>query len=304
MCETRTKSGIAAVVGRANVGKSTLINRMMAEKVSIVSPVPQTTRNQVRAVLTDTRGQLVVLDTPGMHRAEHDLGRIMNRAARKSTEGTDVVLLVLDGTTAPREEDIGWMRRLSAAGGPAWVVAENKSDMGTPHRDAYEAALAEVIGERGDDATRPLAWVSVSAATGDGVDALVGRLFDLLPEGAPLFDEDILTDFPRNWTIADVVREKLYGHLHDEIPHCVAVAVDKVEETDRGLFVDVEIYVDRPSQKGIVIGRKGRLLKNVTREAEQELSAMFDQPVKLHPWVKIERHWARNFWLLKKMGYG
>lgn len=301
MTDELKKSGIAAVVGRANVGKSTLMNRIVEDKVSIVSPVAQTTRNLIRAILSDERGQLVVLDTPGVHRAEHDLGKIMNRSARKAIEGADVVLLLLDRSNVPRDEDVGWMRRLGAAGIP-WVVAFNKCDLPADHSEEYREQWRTIDAEDGVT-VGPVEWRMTSASGGDGVAELVDCLFSRLPVGPPLFSEDLLTDFPRNWTIADVVREKLYARLRDELPHRVAVCVDKVTEKADGWDVDALIYVDRPSQKGIVIGHKGRLLKTINREAVADLDEMFDCSIKLHLWVKVEKNWARNHWILQKMGY-
>jgi GTP-binding protein Era len=295
------RSGIVAVVGRANVGKSTLINRMVGEKVSIVSPIAQTTRNLIRAILADKRGQVVFLDTPGVHKASYDLGRIMNRAARKSTAGSDLVLLVINVSEAPGEEDAGWISRLTRGEVP-WAIVANQVDLGARANGRFRTLVADSVSAAGGDVVQPR-WFEVSAKTGDGVEALVDALFETMPVGPALFPEDILTDFPRNWAIADVVREKFYAHLKDELPHAVAVEVDKVQEEGDKLLVDVLIYVNKPSQKGIVIGHRGRLMKLVKREAEVDLSEMFDCQVKLHPWVKVHKDWAKNPWILEKLGY-
>lgn len=292
---------MVAVVGRANVGKSTLVNRLLGEKVSIVSPVAQTTRNLVRGILTEPRGQVVFLDTPGMHKATHDLGRIMNRTARMSIEGADAVMLVLDAAHPPRDEDRGWMGKLAAHTAPVFLVF-NKIDRGTAAIPAHLAEWQQAAAAAAGTPVEPVR-AEVSAAAGTGVDALLDALFARIPPGPPLFPDDILTDFPRKWTIADVVREKLFMRLDDELPHAVAARVERIDEASDRWTVDVTILVNRPSQKAIVIGGKGRNLRAIRRIAEPELSAMYGHPVTLNLWVKVEKDWAKNHWILKQLGY-
>lgn len=300
--EAELRAGIVAVVGATNVGKSTLVNALVGEKVSIVSPVVQTTRNMVRAIGTEPRGQLVFIDTPGVHKAQFDLGRMMNKMARGAAEGVDVVLFVMDAARPPRDEDEGWMRRLLRPDAEALVVAVlNKSDLAPDHVAAYRDRWAAVAEEKGTD--RQPHWCSVSGRTGEGMAALQTRLFALVPPGPHLFPADIVTDYPRKLNIADVVREKYACHLHDELPHALAVWVETIEEKDARWVAQGTVYVDRHSQKGIVLGAKGRLLKRVTHEAEQELAEMYGHRVKLKLWVKVEKDWRRNFWMLKKLGY-
>lgn len=293
-------SGIVALIGRANVGKSSLMNRLLGEKVAIVSPVAQTTRNLIRGILSDERGQLVILDTPGVHKASHDLGRIMNRSARLSVEGADIALLVLDGSSRVRDEDEGWLRRLARANTP-FAVALNKADLGASCESAYHECWDAI--QRELAVTSTPAWFPVSATTGFGVAELADALFALLPAGPPLFPDDVLTDFPRKWTIADLIREKLFALLRDELPHAVAVQTDEIEEDGERWTIRATVLVDRPSQKGIVIGDKGRLLRKVTRQAEAELQAMYEKDITLQLWVKVEPNWARNHWILKQLGY-
>ncbi|MDT8389105.1 MAG: GTPase Era [Lentisphaeria bacterium] len=298
----KIKSGIIAIVGRANVGKSTLLNGILEEKVSIVSDVAQTTRNLIRAVLTEPRGQLVFLDTPGVHRATYDLGKMMNRMARSSVEGADVVMLVLDGSERPFEEDDGWMRKIAKQALPA-VIVLNKIDLGTPYADEYRAQW-EDISRKNPDHCAAVPWFDISAANHDGVAELVQALFDRVPLGPPLFSEDVLTDFPRKLAMGDVIREKLFHELHDELPHAIAVGVNHIDESpETGWLAHADIYVNRPSQKGIVIGQKGRLLRKIKRLAEKDISDMYDVPVTLELWVKVEKDWAKNFWILRQLGY-
>jgi len=251
----------------------------------------------------------------------------MNRVARTAIEGSDVALLVLDSSCAPRDEDLGWMKRLQREGLPV-VIVLNKSDLGgagaAAHRAAWEAAgksdPEQPSTDAGPDAGRPAGtarvdpgapagprpaavWHEVSALSGAGVPELVTLLFGLTPEGPLLFPADVLTDFPRKLAMADVVREKLFADLRDELPHAVAVWIEDVREEEGALRVLTHIYVQKYSQKGIIIGEKGRQLRKVRRAAEKELSEIYEKPVTIELWVKVEKKWDRNFWLLKKFGY-
>lgn len=295
-----SRAGLVAVVGRANVGKSTLLNRVFDEKVSIVSPVAQTTRNVVRAILTEPRGQLAFLDTPGVHKASYDLGRMMNRLARAAVEGVDVVLLMLDASQRPHEEDEGWMQKILREPTPC-VAVLGKTDLGARFERDYKSLWEKLAQEKG--VQKNADWMRVSGLTGDGVPALLNRLFELVPEGPHLFPDDVLTDFPRKLAIGDVVREKFYAYLKDELPHSVAVEIEEIEEDESGWRAQGTVLVEKSSQKGIVIGEKGRLLKKVGKEAEKELAEMFGHPVTLDLWVKVVEKWTRNYFILKRLGY-
>lgn len=285
-------TALVAVVGRANAGKSTLVNALVGEKVSIVSAVAQTTRSRVRAILTEPRGQLVFLDTPGVHKATHDLGKVMNRAARASVEGVDIVLLVLDASRPLREEDVGWIKRLGRGETPV-VVALNKADLGAAHAPDGGSAWEKP----------PAARVAVSGLTGQGTGELLEALFKLAPPGPPLFPDNVVTDYPRKLIIADTVREKYFQLLKEELPHALAVEVERLEEGPDGWVAEGTIFVQKSSQKGIVLGAKGRLLKRVQAAAEKELAEIYGHPVTLYLWVKVDPNWSRNFWMLKRLGY-
>jgi GTP-binding protein Era len=294
------RSGMIAVVGRANVGKSTLVNAALGEKVSIVSPVAQTTRNLIRGVLTEARGQLVFLDTPGVHKAESDLGRIMNRTARSATDGADIILLVLDGSTRPVAEDEGWMRRLYKA--PEAIVAIlNKTDQNTSFHQDYESLWADIGKEK--DLEKPIEWMSSAAKNGVGIDTLVNRLFEAVPPGPLLFPEEMLSDFPRKLAIADIIREQYFQVLQQELPHSMAVWIEKIDEAEDGWNISSVIYVNRSSQKAIVLGKKGRLIKRVRHQAEKEVSEIYEIPIRIHLWVKVEKDWGKNFWIMRNLGY-
>ncbi len=289
-----------AVVGRASVGKSTLVNRFLGEKVSIISPVAQTTRTLIRGILTEPRGQLVFLDTPGVHRATYDLGRIMNRIARASIEGVDVVMLVLDASEKPGLEDDGWIRRLLQVETPV-VAVLNKTDMKSDCSKLYLSLWHDIAHEKssGKEAT----WMPASGLTGHGIKPLLDLLFTIVPQGPLLFPEDVLTDHPRKLNMADIVREKYFAVLHDELPHALAVEIEEIDESPERWSVRGTIFVQKNSQKGIVLGHKGRLIRQVKAEAETELAEMYGHPVSLDLWVKVSKDWPKNYWMLKRLGY-
>jgi len=201
------RAGVVAVVGRTNVGKSTLLNALLGEKVSIVSDTVQTTRNVIRAILTEERGQLVFLDTPGVHKAEGDLGRNLNKMARSAIGGADAVLLVLDASSKMWQEDEGWMRRLMKDDTPC-VILLNKTDLGTEYLESYKECWRDVAAEKG--CSLEPTWIEGSALTGGGLPELSAALFAQVPEGPHLFPEEILTDYPRKLNMADVIREKYF----------------------------------------------------------------------------------------------
>ena len=305
------KAAMVGVVGRTNAGKSTIVNQMVGEKVSIVSPVEQTTRNTIRGIVEDPRGQLVLLDTPGLHKAVGPLGKLLNGMARASSAGVDILLVVFDAAHEPQLEDEGWMSRVARERPEKVVFALNKCDRSPFYETMFRDAWKNVDRREGAAETfaaRPAppepVWITCCGIRKGGCDALMDALFDLAEPGPALFPEDVVTDYPRKLAIADVVREKLLQRLRDEVPHEVGVAVkDLYEDRKRGWDVAVTIYVNRPSQKGIVIGPRGSLLKAVRQSAEPELSDMFGVKVRLELWVKVEPNWMKNGRLLAEMGY-
>jgi GTP-binding protein Era len=224
----------------------------------------------------------------------------MNRMARVSVEGVDAVSLVLDASREPQLEDDGWMRRLLFADTPC-VFILNKSDIRCYHQKFQDLWLA--IQKEKEHAKDNVIWCSVSAATGDGVPALVDTLFEHLPVGPLLFDEETITDHPRKIAVADIVREKYFALLDAEMPHNIGIRVDDIIDKGGLWSVEATVFVHQPSQKGIVIGNKGRMLRAVKRRAEPELSELFGVDVRLNLWVKIEKNWDQKYFLLKQMGY-
>ncbi|MCC5847158.1 MAG: GTPase Era [Verrucomicrobia bacterium] len=300
--ETFTKkAGMIAVVGAANAGKSSLINRMMDEKISIVSPVAQTTRNLVRAIHTEERGQVVFLDTPGVHRGKKALNKQMNKVARGATEGTDAVMLVIDRASAPALEVDGWMRKLRQPEIPPVLIVLNKCDCHDNHEKEIRDLFATIAAEL-PEGPEP-EWHVTSAETGAGVDELLSRLFAHSPVGPALFPEDIVSDFPRKLAIGDVIREKYFMRLHQELPHSLAVWVEHLQETPGEWKIEAHVYVLQNSQKGMVIGNKGRLMKEVRGEAASEIAEIYGVRVKLTLVIKVLKDWDKNFWILRKLGY-
>ncbi len=293
------KVAVVGVVGRTNAGKSTLVNQLVGEKVSIVSPVEQTTRNTVRGIVADPRGQLVLLDTPGLHKAVGQLGVLLNRMARRSAAGVDILCVVFDAAEAPQLEDVGWMQRVAKERPEHLVFVLNKADRNPFYETMFRDAWAEA---KGDSPVEPV-WVKSISTTPGGGKSVLDALFDFAEEGEPLFPEDIVTDYPRKLTIADIIREKYLAKLHQELPHELGIIVKRIKEDTNRWDVEVDIIVNRNSQKPIVIGKGAETIKYVRKCAERELKDIFGVKVAMELWVKVEPHWMKNEKLLIEMGY-
>ena len=302
------KVAIVGIVGRTNAGKSTLVNQLVGEKVSIVSPVEQTTRNTVRGIVADPRGQLVLLDTPGLHKAVGTLGTLLNRMARRSAAGTDITCIVFDASQEPQLEDVGWMQRV-AKGTPEKVLfVLNKADRKPFFRRMFEDAWKETLANRPvtvspQGAAAEPVWVECSALSVEGAKPVMDALFAFAEEGEPLFPDDVVTDYPRKLAIADVIREKFLAKLHQELPHELGVFVKDISESKGRWEVSADVLVNRPSQKPIVIGRSAQTIKFARKNAEKEISEMFGVKVSLELWVRVEPNWMKNSKLLSDMGY-
>jgi GTP-binding protein Era len=294
------RSGFVTIVGRPNVGKSTLLNAMVGRKVSIVSDKPQTTRTQVRGVRTTDDSQLVFLDTPGVHRPRTLLGERGNERALATLQEVDVVCFVIEANAPIGPGDRFVAERLHAVDTPV-VLALNKVDAAT--HDEVGEHLAVASSELGDFA----AYVPVSARTADGVDLLVGELEARLPEGPHYYPDDVVTDQPESFLAAELLREQLLAVAREELPHSIAVNTEDIEErrTSSGeplLAVRVIVRVERESQKGIVIGKGGAVLKAAGTAARRELEALLGMRVHLETRVKVEPDWQRRAGALDRLG--
>ena len=290
------KTGYASLVGRPNAGKSTLLNRMIGEKIAIVSDKPQTTRNRILAVKNYPDGQIAFVDTPGIHRPLHRLNVRMVDTAVDTFREVDVISLVFDASTKPGHGDEYVARLLKDVRTPT-VLVLNKIDL------VSKARLLPLI-EQAQQWHDFAAIVPVSAATGDGIDRLERVLLDQLPEGEPGFPDDYLTDQPERVLVAETVREKVLQHTRDELPFSTAVIVDEFndEERERLLRVFCTIFVETESQKPIVIGRGGEMIKRIGTEARQDLEAFFGTRIFLDLRVKVNPQWRDNDRVLDEIG--
>ncbi len=291
------RSGFVPVVGRPNVGKSTLVNALVGEKVAITSVRPQTTRNTIRGVLDlpDVDAQIVFVDTPGLHKPRTALGERLNRLVYGSLAESDAVVFVLDATEKVGPGDRRIATRLAASAAPT-IIAVNKIDRAG--HDRVGERLLEAAGWEFD------AYVPVSAVEGAGLETLVGELVTRLPEGPRYFPPGMRTDQPDELLAAELVREKYLARLRDELPHSLAVAVEEIATRDSGLvYISATVYVERNSQKGMVIGKGGELLRTVGAEARPELERVFGARVYLDLRVKVERDWQRRDQLLDRLGF-
>lgn len=296
MPDTPFRSGFVAIIGRPNVGKSTLLNQVLGEKVVITSDKPQTTRNRVQGIHNLPGAQIVFIDTPGMHNARSRLNQFMMEAAVSSVKGVDVVLLLVDASTFSGNPDDLLLGVLEGISVPV-VLALNKIDL------LPKEKLLKVIAAHAD--VYPFREiVPVSAAAGDGVALLVQLLSALLPEGVPYFPDDILTDLPERFIVAEMIREKVFRLTHDEVPYATAVTIESFKERADGLVsISAVITVERDSQKGIIIGKKGEMLKKIGRQARQEIEQLLDARVFLELFVKVSKDWRENRQMMKELGY-
>lgn len=289
------RAGFVAVVGRPNVGKSTLINALVGSKVSIVTAKPQTTRHRILGVLTTVSAQIILVDTPGLHRSGGKaMNRVMNRAALNALLDANLVLFVIEAHRWA-DEDADVLARIRNAGRPAIAVL-NKVDTVHP-KEAILAALQRLSERFEFDEMIP-----VSAKDGTNLDVLVEQLPRYLPSSPPLFPEDMRTDKSHEFQAAEVIREKLTLMLHQELPYGLTVQVERFVSAKGHIAIDAVIWVERDSQKGIVVGKGGSLLKKVGREARLELKKALGAPVHLGLWVKVKQNWADNEKDLQALG--
>lgn len=289
------KSGFVAVIGRPNVGKSTLINKIIGQKIAITSDKPQTTRSRIQCILTQDDAQIIFLDTPGIHKPKFKLGEYMLKAAEGTLKEVDAIFFVIDATEKFAGGEKYILERLSATTKPVILVV-NKVDL--IEREKILPIIADYSARREFAAVVP-----ISATEGTNVDALITEAKNFLPEGVQYYPADMVTDQPERLIIAELIREKILHATQDEIPHSVAVDLEEFTERDNGaIFIRATIYVERDSQKGILIGKRGAMLKQVGAAARPEIEMLLGTKIFLDLWVKVKRDWRNSVGALQSFG--
>lgn len=289
------KSGFVSLIGRPNVGKSTLMNSLIGQKIAITSNKPQTTRNRIQTVYTDERGQIVFLDTPGIHKAKNKLGNYMVNAAQRTISEVDVILWLVEPTTYIGAGERHIIEQLKKTNTPVILVINKidtvKKDEILAFIEAYrhELDFAEVV--------------PVSALKKKNTEVLIECILKYLPYGMPFYDEDTVTDQPQRQIAAELIREKVLRSIDEEIPHGVAVAIDSMKWNRNVCHIDATIVCERDSHKGIIIGKQGSMLKKIGTLARREIEDMLECQVNLQLWVKVKKDWRDSDFLLKNFGY-
>lgn len=289
------KSGFVALIGRPNVGKSTLLNYLVGQKVAIMSPQPQTTRNKISGIYTDDQEQIVFIDTPGIHKPKNKLDDFMDKSSYSALDEVDVVLFMVEPEPAGKGDQY-IAELLKKIKKPVFLVI-NKIDK--VHPDEL-LSIIDSYKNLGDFAE----IVPISASQGNNVSELIKTIAKYLPEGPQFYDADQLTDRPEYFIVAELIREQVLKLTHEEVPHATAVVVDRMRDHEGGkLQVEATIYVERPGQKGIIIGKKGQMLKQIGIAARQEIEALLGEKVNLSLWVKVQKNWRSDPAFLKSIGY-
>ncbi|NLC06743.1 MAG: GTPase Era [Syntrophomonadaceae bacterium] len=291
-----TRSGFASIIGRPNVGKSTLINYLIGHKIAIISDKPQTTRNQIRGIFTTERGQVVFIDTPGIHKPRHKLGEYMVGAAQRTLQEVDLILYVVDASAAFGTGEQYILDQLAKVQTPVFLVINkidlvNRGDL-LPLIESYrnKRDFAEII--------------PISAITGENLDRLSQVIFDYLPEGPYYYPTDMISDQPERFVMAELIREKVLLLTREEIPHSIAVEIEEIQpRPNEVIYVRAVVYVERDSQKGILIGKQGKMLKEVGRLAREDIQNLLGNQVFLDIWVKVKKDWRNNPSSLRNFGY-
>ncbi len=289
------KSGFAAIIGMPNVGKSTLLNLIAGQKIAIISNKPQTTRNKILAIHTTDDYQIVFTDTPGIHRPHNKLGEFMVKVANESMNEMDVVLFVVDATRPINEMEKEIALNIDKTGVPAILVI-NKVD--AVKKEDLLPIIADYSSLHEFSSIIPL-----SAKTGDGADLLLKDIEDLLPEGPMFYYEDMVTDQPEKQIAAEIIREKMLWLLDKEVPHGIAIEIEKMQELSDITKIYAVIYCEKGSHKGIVIGKNGEMLKKIGQKARADIEEMLDKKVYLELWVRVKNDWRNSDRMIKNFGY-
>lgn len=291
------KSGFISIVGRPNVGKSTLLNQLLGQKVAIMSNKPQTTRNKIQGILTRESFQAVFIDTPGIHKPKHRLGEFMNKQATSTLGEVDAVLFLVEADQEPGGGDEYIAQMLAGVKTPIILVI-NKEDLITKDQ------LLVRIGQY-KDLLDVAAIIPISALKGENLDVLVNEIVKMLPEGPMYFPSDQVTDHPERFIIAELIREKVLELTREEVPHSIAVVIEQIKERDNTdtLFVSAIIYVERSSQKGILIGKQGQLMKEIGKRARNDIERLLGSKIYLDLWIKVKKDWRNQAVDLRNFGF-
>jgi len=290
-----TKSGFVSIVGRPNVGKSTLLNSIIGQKVAIVSDKPQTTRNRIQGIFTEQRGQVVFIDTPGVHKPKHRLGEYMADVTSRALREVDLILYVVDASIPPGSGEEYIIRNLIGIETPIFLVP-NKIDL---VEGSKVLELIQVLANKMNFAE----VVPVSAAKRENLDRLISLLFDYLPVGPLYYPEDEYTDQPERFIVAEYIREKALYLTREEVPHSLAVEIEEFEDRRNMVYVRAAIYTERDSQKGIIIGKGGSMLKKIGEMARRDIESLLGTQVYLELWVKVKKDWRNSEAQLRNLGY-
>lgn len=289
------KSGFATIIGMPNVGKSTLLNSIVGQKIAIISEKPQTTRNKILAVHTSDTEQIIFTDTPGIHRPHNKLGRFMVNVADESMQDTDVIIFVADATHKIQEIEREIVKSMSKTKLPCILVL-NKIDL--VKKEDLLPMIADYSSMKDFDEIVP-----ISAKQGDGVKLLLDAVASYLPEGPMLYDEDTITDQPERQLAAEIIREKMLWLLEQEVPHGIAIEITKMKEKENITDIFATIYCEKAAHKGIIIGKNGTKLKEIGSLARRDIEKMLDKQVYLELWVKVKSDWRNSDFLIKNFGY-
>jgi GTPase len=290
------KSGFVAIIGRPNVGKSTLMNLLVGQKIAITSPVAQTTRNRLRGILTTPNAQIIFVDTPGIHKPHHQLGKVLVQNARLAIQSVDVVLFVVDGSVDAGGGDRFIVELLNNIEIPV-ILGLNKCDLQSSDANFFDKTYREIINEH--------QWpiIKFSALTGDGIDVLQEKLIENLEIGPYYYPPDLVTDQPERFIMGELIREQILLLTREEIPHSVAIAIDSVKEEEKITRVFATIHVERDSQKGIIIGKGGTMLKEIGSAARVQIQKLIAGKVHLELFVKVQPKWRQSRVRLAQFGY-
>lgn len=289
------KSGFAAIIGMPNVGKSTLLNLIAGQKIAIISDKPQTTRNKILAVYTTDEEQIIFTDTPGIHKPHNKLSEYMVRIANESMQDTDVIIFVVDAEKGIRETERQIAEQIAKTGLPCILVI-NKIDL--VRKEMLLPQIADYSNLYDFEEIVP-----ISAKKGDGAELLIDKIRSYLEDGPQFYDEDTVTDQPEKQIAAEIIREKMLRLLDKEVPHGIAIGIDKMQEGDKLTSIYATVYCEKASHKGIIIGKGGEMLKRIGSSARRDIEEMLDKKVFLQLWVKIKTDWRNSDTMIKNFGY-